>query len=76
MRKLIETVFNYSLDGLLADEGTDLGVLLSACLRTRRPMKSGVVELRYRRHRSRCNPVRTEALPEGVRAKAVPPCRT
>ncbi len=23
MRKLIATVFNYSLDGLLADEGTD-----------------------------------------------------
>jgi hypothetical protein len=23
MRKLMETVFNYSLDGLLADEGTE-----------------------------------------------------
>jgi hypothetical protein len=26
MRKLIATVFNYSLDGLLADEGTEPGV--------------------------------------------------
>ncbi|MDF2754400.1 MAG: hypothetical protein K0S82_2783 [Gaiellaceae bacterium] len=27
MRKLIATVFNYSLDGLLADEGTEFWTL-------------------------------------------------
>ena len=37
MRKLIATVFNYSLDGLLADEGT--------------ASRNGILELRYRRHR-------------------------
>jgi hypothetical protein len=37
MRKLIATVFNYSLDGLLADEGTEFWKL---CF-----------DLQYRRHR-------------------------
>jgi hypothetical protein len=84
MRKLIATVFNYSLDGLLADEGTDfwkfcfdqpenrepddpahLGFLRSASaplfdgvpksyrldLVSNTASSSGILELRYRRHR-------------------------
>jgi hypothetical protein len=31
MRKLIATVFNYSLDGLLADEATEFGSSASTC---------------------------------------------
>ena len=38
MRRLIATVFNYSLDGLLADEDTEF--------------RNGIVELEYRRHRT------------------------
>ena len=37
MRKLIATVFNYSLDGLLADEGTEFGSIASSCPKTREP---------------------------------------
>ncbi len=37
MRKLIATVFNYSLDGLLADEGTEFGSSASTCPKTVSP---------------------------------------
>jgi dihydrofolate reductase len=37
MRKLIATVFNYSLDGLLADEGTEFGNSASTCPKTVTP---------------------------------------
>ena len=55
MRKLVATVFNYSLDGLLADEGTRLfdGVPKSYRLHlvSNTASSSGIVELTYRRHR-------------------------
>jgi hypothetical protein len=37
VRKLTATVFNYSLDGLLADEGTSSGGSASACPETVSP---------------------------------------
>jgi hypothetical protein len=55
MRKLIATVFNYSLDGLLAGEGARLfdGVprFYRLDLVSSTASSNGIVELHYRRHR-------------------------
>ncbi len=37
MRKLIATVFNYSLDGLMADQGTEFWKFCFTCPRTISP---------------------------------------
>ena len=49
MRRPIATVFNYSLDGLLADEGTEFWKFCDLVSST--ASSNGIVELEYRRHR-------------------------
>jgi hypothetical protein len=55
MRKLIALVFNYSLNGLLADEGTllfdDVPKSYRLDLVSSTASSEGVLELQYRRHR-------------------------
>jgi hypothetical protein len=50
VRKLIVTVFNYSLDGLLADEGTEFWTFYRLDLVSSGASGSGILELQYRRH--------------------------
>ena len=64
MRKLIATVFNYSLDGLLADEGTEFWLFCFDLPENREP--DGPAQLEFSRAPTRTSwaaPPTTESAP-------------